>query len=137
MTNILDINDAVKELSEQLNKGYPLKVRDLNRARYRIAYFKDETALIVYKREMFHSLGKEISNTGYGESVNVADLNYCNIRGIKIVYFVYPDKKIYQITTDDIINNAVIRETNAEGKETYSFDVKLLKRMNPCLEATH
>lgn len=125
---IKSINEAVREVGTLLKEeySYPIAIEELNEGRYKIITYPNEKILILYKREHF----LKYADDSHGESVNKEDLVKAINKGIKRVFIVYADNKIYTISPKTILAQATVRTTEEEGKETYSFPLKLLIRFN-------
>lgn len=122
---ITEINQATRELGLLLvnDLGMPIKVEEINEGRYKIVKFKTEDILVVFKRRHFLTF----DDHAHGESINKEDLDEANV---KRIFFIYPDHRIYTISPKTIFSQGIIRSTESENKETYSFDIKLLVRFN-------
>lgn len=125
----MNISDAVRVVSKVVG-CLPSKVSDLNSGRYKLVEFKDEIVLVLFKNAPFYTLNRDVQGKGFGESINRDDLKKAIWLGVRFVYIMYEDRKLYRISVENVVNNGVIRCTNAEGKFTYSFDIKLLERVN-------
>ena len=121
---ITDIKQAVTKLCSILHE-LPTKIEDLNEGRYKLIVIKNETCLLKYTRQHFLTF----KDNAHGESLNVDDLNIAIEKGIKRVFIVYTDGKIYTISPKTILTQAEVRKTEAEGKDTYSFNMNLLINM--------
>lgn len=122
---ITDINQATRELGLLLinDLGMPIKVEEINEGRYKILKYKTEDILVVFKRQHF----LRFDDHAHGESINKEDLDKANV---KRIFFIYSDGRIYTISPKTIFSQSITRTTEAEGKETYSFDIKLLVRFD-------
>ena len=136
---ISTISDATREVCKLIDRQENKKlgvILDSNKGRYKLAYLfnekqEREIILIVFKRAHFLSYSKQFNvDAGHGESINKEDLDKAISRGINRVFIVYNDGKIYMIHQKIITSQAFVRKTDNEGKETYSFDIKLLTRFN-------
>lgn len=126
--SVSDIHDAVRKIGNFLKeeKGMPKYIENLNKGRYKILIYNDESILCCYKREMYLKF-----EDGRGESVNEQDLNFALERyKIKRICICYSDGKIYVISPFTVKNQGILRTTDAEEKQVYSFPVKLLIRLN-------
>jgi len=131
MQKMNTINEATEAVGKLLKEeySYPLAVTSLNQGRYKIMHYKNEKILVVFKREPFHSFNKQFdTDSGWGESINKIDFDKAVEKGVRRIFFCYNDGKIYVIHYQTILKNAQVRTTDNEGKETYSFDIKLLNR---------
>jgi hypothetical protein len=123
MANIIDINDAVREVCKEIHQ-YPSKIIDINNGRYKIVKVGNNKILVIFKREKYLSFGRIKEGEGWGETINSDSIDICKREGIESVYIAYKDGTIYRTTIEDIIRNGINRITDAEGKEVISFALR-------------
>jgi len=126
---ITNLKSAVKHVCRTLKQIPIAPVRPINDGKYTIVPLKEKKIMVAFKRKPFLTYGRGKEGTGFGDSINKVNVLNCDLKGIKDIYIVYTDEKIYHITTTEILNNCEERTTLAEGKETCSFDMKLLGRV--------
>lgn len=98
----------------------------------------DPKIAIVLKRAWFENYGNMnfineangLKETGIGDSLNVEDLKKFHSFGVKEIYIVYQDGKIYQISLIDFLLYS-FRWVNKEGKEVRSISIHRYLRVNP------
>ena len=124
----INVTDCLLEKKYEL-----LDTIEINNGRYKILKTNKETFLVVFKREGFRNFGKyfrDQGQTGMGETLNLEDLKSAVLKGARSVIFIYPNRHIYKLSVEEILNNG-FRRTTKEGKQTISFSIHLLNRLNP------
>lgn len=121
---ISNLHEATKEVCKSLGKS-PRKAQEINDGRYKVIYFQDEIVGILFKRKPFMTFQEHT----IGESINKEDLQYMIDIGVRRIFNVYSDDKIYVISPYTIIAQGTKRTTEAEGKETISYPIKALIRL--------
>ena len=103
---------------------FPKKIEEINLGRYKIVTYEDIKIMVVYKRKHFLKFNEHAQ----GESINKDELELALSKGVKTIYVVYGDTgHIYYIPAKLVKEQSIIRSNEADdGKETYSFDIKLL-----------
>ena len=124
---------VLKKLTE-INKYEYSHLEGINNDRYFVAYGKPNIA-VLFKRDFLQSYGQMgfindngQKETGLGETVNVEHLIQFNKREVEILYFTYPDGRIYYISLIDLLQNSH-RWKNKEGKEVRSFSIHHFKNV--------
>lgn len=126
MNQILSINEATERTCQLLHQK-PNRIEEWNKGRYRLLYFDNELILLKLTMDHFGTF----SEHSVGESVNREHIDKAIEMKVKRVIVVYgKEGRIYTISPLTIKAQGNIRTTEAEGVETYSFDIKLLKALS-------
>lgn len=134
MMQLLNEENAVNYALKYLhNIGFRWNhIHPINHGRYCIVTGDDRNIAICLKRELFQSFGQLLEKQGakgVGDSLNCKELIEFNQRGVKDIYTVFPDGKIYTIPLFEFLDKS-IRWTNKEGKEVRSISIHEFKRVN-------
>lgn len=144
--NLINFDNAFRHFQEVIKEKekvtYDLNNRiDFNQHRYASLLlntdFMPKLWFFAFKKDFYNSFGKEFEGEeGKGESINTDFLmhifkfiNSEQFRDIRL-FFSYPDGKIYYINPKKILEIGHKRETTAENKSVYSFNIKHLMRYN-------
>lgn len=105
-------------------------VKNVNENKHTIISSNLGDFFVLFKRDFFLSFGKIFSNRSVGESINSEALMFAD-KNKSILLFVYPDGKVYSISSSLFKklaeDNEWIRQTKADEK-TYSIPLKYLTR---------
>lgn len=129
--NILNEENAIRIVLKYLNM-IPEQIRLINRNRYALIKTKSgEWIALVLKTEPFFNFGnrfREFGETGVGDSINCKSLRLMIRYGVRTIYSVFRDGKIYSIPIDTILQKSY-RWTQKEGTEVRSFSIHHYKRV--------
>ena len=145
---LIDFDNGFRHFQKEVREKELVKsVNDkhyMNQRRYGMLVVNGKEKLRIYfyafKRDFYRKFGeefKEKGESGLGESVNTDLLREMirlnNDKGVYekvMMFFGYPDGKVYSIHPEMIVSSGYKRETIAEGKSVYSFSIKHLVRYN-------
>lgn len=133
---------AVKEVLTYLEKYrdyFFSHIEPLNKNRYFVVHGRNGCGniAILFKKAWFETFGDRrfISDEGHleagiGDTINSEDLKLFNIRGVRQIFTMYQDGKIYSISMGDFLAQSH-RWTNKEGKDVRSISIHRYTRVNP------
>jgi len=139
---ILFSESAVKEVLVYLEKHrayFFTHIEPLNKNRYFVVHGRNgcDTIAILFKRAWFETFGDRkfiseegLTESGIGDTINCEELKEFNKRGVKQIFTLYKDGKIYSISMGDFLAQSH-RWNNKEGKEVRSISIHKYTRVNP------
>jgi len=133
--NILLENSAVKEVLQTLKckirYGWH-NYRLINKNRYAIVYgLGSPNIAILLKSDFFNSFGRKFADKGekgVGDSINVDSLKAFVKEGVKTIYVLFRDGKLYSISLMDFLINSY-RWIQKEGTDVRSISIHKYKKV--------
>ena len=89
---ILNQDSGLKAvLKTFIQSDIPFRIKSVNKSRHKHIITKIGDFYFIYKREYFHTFGKQFNlGNQEGESINKDSLDYCLRNKIKLIIFVHP-----------------------------------------------
>lgn len=134
MRAILNQENAVKEVLQALKHNinyFWQHIQYVNNNRYAIVK-GDTNIAILLKRDPFFNFGykfRQYGEHGVGDTINIEQLKEFIRKGVKFIYTIFPDGKIYFIAIDEFLKNSY-EWTQKEGTAVRSCSIQRFKRAN-------